>query len=275
MRIDSHQHFWIFDAERDTWITEEMAAIQRNFLPTDLGPVLKANGVDGVVAVQASQSHQETQFLVDLSTMYAMIKGVVGWVDLQSDNIQDYLENFKRFPIIKGFRHVVEAEDDPDFLIRPSFQQGLRQLTKFGYTYDLLIRPRHYESTLTCVQQNPDQRFVLDHMAKPSIRTKEFDTWAGFIERLSTFPNVHCKISGLVTEANWKEWTIDDFKRYINHTVQSFGKERVMFGTDWPVCLVAASYTDVMAIVQAGLVDFSEEDLAAFWGGNAVRFYNL
>lgn len=275
MRIDAHQHFWIFDAERDAWITDDMSAIRKNFLPTDLGPVLKSNGIDGVVAVQASQSHEETQFLVDLSTMYAMIKGVVGWVDLQSAEVEKHLTYFKQFPIIKGFRHVIEAEEDPDFLIRPAFLQGIRQLTAFGYTYDLLIRPRHYASTLVCVAQNPGQRFVLDHMAKPAIKAGEFDAWAAFMEKLASFPNVYCKISGLVTEADWNRWTVSDFKRYITHAVRCFGAERVMFGTDWPVCLVAASYADVMSIAGHGVSGFSQDEQDAFWGGNAVRFYNL
>ncbi|WP_437917660.1 amidohydrolase family protein [Sphingobacterium sp. LRF_L2] len=275
MRIDAHQHFWIFNAERDSWITDDMAAIQRDFMPTDLGPVLKSNNMDGVVAVQASQSHEETQFLVDLSSMYAMIKGVVGWVDLQSDQVREYLTNFKKYPIIKGFRHVIEGEDDPDFLIRPSFLNGIRALTAFDYTYDLLIRPRHYASTLACVAENSEQRFVLDHMAKPSIRTKEFDDWAVFIEALSKFPNVYCKVSGLVTEADWASWTLEDFKPYIEHVTACFGKDRVMFGTDWPVCLVAAPYDDVQRIAAHALEGFSEDELRAFWGGNAVRFYNL
>ncbi|RZF62058.1 amidohydrolase family protein [Sphingobacterium corticibacterium] len=275
MRIDSHQHFWVFNAERDAWITDDMAAIRRNFLPTDLAAVLKSNGIDGTIAVQASQSHEETQFLVDLSTMYAMIKGVVGWVDLQSDEVEKYVAHFSQYPIIKGFRHVVEAEEDPDFLIRPAFLRGIKALTARQYTYDLLIRPRHYDSTLVCVKQNPEQRFVLDHMAKPTIRTREFDEWATFIEKLATFPNVYCKVSGLVTEADWKNWTVDDFKPYIQHVIACFGKQRIMFGTDWPVCLVAATYEDVMKIAGTALTGFSDEDLTAFWGRNAARFYGV
>lgn len=275
MRIDSHQHFWIFDAMRDAWITEDMVAIRQNFLPTDLGGVLKSNGIDGTIAVQASQSNEETQFLVDLSSMYAMIKGVVGWVDLQSAEIEQHLQHFSQYPIIKGFRHVIEGEEDPDFLVRPVFLQGINALTRFRYTYDLLIRPRHYSSTLACVAENPEQRFVLDHAAKPSVRTKEFDEWAGFIASLAKFPNVYCKVSGLVTEADWTNWTVDDFKPYIQHVAKCFGKDRIMFGTDWPVCLVSASYEDVMNIAEEVLADFSEQEKDAFWGGNAARFYNI
>lgn len=275
MRIDSHQHFWIFNASRDAWITDEMAAIRQNFLPTDLASVLKSNGIDGTIAVQASQTHEETQFLVDLSSMYAMIKGIVGWVDLQSAEIDQHLQHFGQYPIIKGFRHVIEAEEDPDFLTRPAFLKGIRALTKYNYTYDLLIRPRHYSSTLACVAENPTQRFVLDHMAKPSIREKAFDEWAAFIEKLAVFPNVFCKVSGLVTEADWANWKVDDFKRYIQHVIACFGKERIMFGTDWPVCLVAATYEDVMTIAKSALIGFNDEEQRAFWGGNAARFYNI
>lgn len=275
MRIDSHQHFWIFNADRDAWITDDMEAIRKNFLPIDLAAVLKSNGIDGTIAVQASQSHEETQFLVDLSTMYAMIKGVVGWVDLQSEDVEKHLENFSQHDIIKGFRHVIEAEEDPDFLIRPAFLRGIKALTARQYTYDLLIRPRHYDSTLTCVEQNPEQPFVLDHMAKPAIRTREFDEWAAFIEKLAAYPNVSCKVSGLVTEADWKHWAVEDFKPYIQHVISSFGKHRIMFGTDWPVCLVAATYEQVMKIVETAIEGFSEEEREAFWGGNAARFYGI
>lgn len=275
MRIDAHQHFWIYNRERDAWITDDMQAIQRNFLPVDLSPLLKENLIDGAVAVQATQSLEETQFLVDLASMYALIKAVVGWVDLQADDIVEQLEKLSQFPIIKGFRHVVQGEEDPDFLMRPAFQRGIAALDKHQFTYDLLIHPRHYASTLACVKQFPAQRFVLDHMAKPNIRAKEFDEWAAFIQALAAYPNVYCKVSGLVTEADWLNWKIDDFQPYIQHVVTCFGKDRVMFGTDWPVCLVAASYADVMGVAAHSLTDFTEAERAAFWGGNAQQFYNF
>src|SRR5690606_15718047 len=272
MRIDAHQHFWLYDPVRDAWIDEDMLAIRRHFMPTDLAPLLKANDIDGVVAVQADQSHQETQFLLDLSTMYAMIKGIVGWVDLQSDEIEKYLEHFNQYPAIKGFRHIVEAEPDPDFLVRPAFLNGIKQLTKYDYTYDLLIRPRHYASTLACVEANPHQKFVLDHMAKPDIKTGAFEEWASFMEKLASFANLWCKLSGLATEADWKNWKLADFARYVSHAVACFGKDRMMFGSDWPVCLLAASYEESIRIVEHQVSDFSREEQEALWGGNAVRF---
>lgn len=275
MRIDAHQHFWLFDPVKDSWITEEMAVIRRNFLPNDIGQILKDNNFDGVVAVQADQSHQETDFLVELSGVYKLIKAVVGWVDLRSEAIDEHLAHFKRSPIIKGFRHIVEGEVDPDFLHRDEFLRGIAALTKHQYTYDLLIRPRHYASTLKCVSVNPEQAFMLDHIAKPPIKTQEFDEWAAFIHDLAQYKNVHCKISGLATEADWKHWTLDHFTQYIAHVISCFGKDRVLFGSDWPVCLLAGSYEDSIRIVEDKLNDFTEAELKGFWGDNAVQFYSI
>ncbi|MGO3807198.1 MAG: amidohydrolase family protein [Sphingobacterium sp.] len=275
MRIDAHQHFWLYDKERDRWITDEMAAIQRNFMPTDLAPLLRASNIDGVVAVQASQSLEETKFLIDLSTMYAMIKAVVGWVDLQADTIEEQLMQFQASSIVKGFRHVIEGEEDPDFLMRPAFLNGIKTLTKYNYTFDLLIRPRHFQSTLSCVSANPNQRFVLDHIAKPNFRDKEFEQWSIFIESLAKYPNVFCKVSGLVTEANWNSWTFTDFVHSVQHVVTCFGKDRLMFGSDWPVCELAAEYSEVIKIAQTAIGDLSALEEDAFWSATAKKFYSF
>ena len=275
MRIDSHQHFWIYDAVKDAWINEEMSSIRRNFLPNDIAGTLRTHGIAGVVAVQADQSAQETQFLLDLASMYALIKGIVGWVDLQSTTLEEQLQAYRKQPKIKGFRHIVEAESDADFLMRPAVQQGMRLLTQYGYSYDLLIRPRHYASTLACVAAHPEQRFNLNHIAKPAIKSKAYAEWAEFIAQLSAYPNVYCKLSGLATEADWHQWKLDDFADYVLHVIACFGKKRIMFGSDWPVCLVAASYAESMQIVADKLGGFSAEEMDDFWGGNAVRFYNL
>lgn len=275
MRIDSHQHFWKYNPVRDSWITDEMAAIKRDFTPLDIQFVLERNGFGGTVAVQASESDEETNYLVRLSKEYPFIKGVVGWVDLQAADIEHRLESYKDVKVLKGFRHVVEGEEDPDFLIRPAILNGLKALAKFGYTYDLLIRPRHYQATLTCVSQNPELQFVLDHIAKPPIKSREFDEWATFIDALSVFPNVACKVSGLATEADWTGWKLDDFKQYLTHIFARFGTERIMYGSDWPVCLLAASYEESIAIVEDKLDQFTEIERNAFWAGNAIRVYNL
>lgn len=275
MRIDTHQHFWQFDPVRDSWITDEMKAIQRDFTPLDIQFVLERNGFSGTVAVQASQSDEETNYLVQLSKDYPFIKGVVGWIDLQAENISEQLENYRAVQVLKGFRHVVEGEADPDFLIRPAVLNGLKALADYGYTYDLLIRPRHYKATLQCVDQNPNLQFVLDHIAKPPIKTREFDEWAAFIDALAAYPNVVCKVSGLATEADWAGWKLDDFKQYLDHIFTCFGKQRIMYGSDWPVCLLAASYEESIAIVEDKLGDFTAAEKKAFWAENAIRIYNL
>ena len=275
MKIDAHQHFWLYDPVKDAWISEEMQAIRRNFLPNDIGQTLKDNGFDGCVAVQADQSPQETAFLLELAQVYALIKGIVGWVDLLASDIDEQLAAYEQHPKVKGFRHIVEGEGNPDFLHQDEFLRGMEALTKHSYTYDLLIRPRHYASTLKCVAANPQQAFMLDHIAKPPIKTQEFTEWADFIGELANNPNVHCKISGLATEADWKHWKLDDFSIYIEHVIQCFGKERVLFGSDWPVCLLAGTYEDSIRIVEDKLADFSQEELNGFWGDNAVKFYGL
>ncbi|WP_159731722.1 amidohydrolase [Sphingobacterium sp. 18053] len=275
MRIDTHQHFWKFDPIRDSWITEEMQVIRRDFSPLDIQFVLERNGFGGSVAVQADQSKEETAYLVQLANDYPFIKGVVGWIDLQAADIRQQLDGYQSDTVIKGFRHIVEGEVDPDFLIRPAVLNGLKALADYGYTYDLLIRPRHYAATLDCVQQNPNLQFVLDHIAKPPIKSKAFDEWAAFIDALSAFPNVVCKVSGLATEADWEGWKLDDFKQYLEHIFARFGKERIMYGSDWPVCLLAASYEESIAIVEDKLGQFTAAEKNAFWAENAIRVYNL
>ncbi|MGJ1439535.1 amidohydrolase family protein [Sphingobacterium siyangense] len=275
MRIDTHQHFWKFDPIRDSWITEEMQVIKRDFSPLDIQFVLERNGFGGSVAVQADQSKEETAYLVQLANDYPFIKGVVGWIDLQAADIRQQLDSYQSDTVIKGFRHIVEGEADPDFLIRPAILNGLKALADYGYTYDLLIRPRHYAATLDCVQQNPNLQFVLDHIAKPPIKSKAFDEWATFIDALSAFPNVVCKVSGLATEADWEGWKLDDFKQYLEHIFARFGKERIMYGSDWPVCLLAASYEESIAIVEDKLGQFTAAEKNAFWAENAIRVYNL
>ncbi|WP_333626980.1 amidohydrolase family protein [Sphingobacterium siyangense] len=275
MRIDTHQHFWKFDPIRDSWITEEMQVIRRDFSPLDIQFVLERNGFGGSVAVQADQSKEETAYLVQLANDYPFIKGVVGWIDLQAADIRQQLDAYQSDKVIKGFRHIVEGEADPDFLIRPAVLNGLKALADYGYTYDLLIRPRHYAATLDCVQQNPNLQFVLDHIAKPPIKSKAFDEWAAFIDALAALPNVVCKVSGLATEADWEGWKLDDFKQYLEHIFARFGKERIMYGSDWPVCLLAASYEESIAIVEDKLGQFTAAEKNAFWAENAIRVYNL
>jgi L-fuconolactonase len=275
MRIDTHQHFWQYNPTRDLWITDDMAVLQRDYLPQDLQPILEKSNFDGCIAVQADQSPAETQFLVQQAKDFPFIKGVVGWVDLRAESIHEQLEQYKTEPLIKGFRHIVEGEENPDFLIQDTFLAGIEALTKCDFTYDLLISPRHFASAIACVRANPNQTFILDHIAKPQIKSRAFDEWALFIAELAGFSNVNCKISGLATEADWKNWTNDDFTLYVAHVIDSFGKDRIMYGSDWPVCLLAATYEESIAIVESKLGAFTDAEKEAFWALNAFKIYNL
>lgn len=276
MRIDSHQHFWIYDKQRDAWINEDMQpVIGKDFLPNDISSLLKQSKIDGTVAVQASESEEETKFLVELSRVYALIKGVVGWIDLHDENLDSRLDYWSKEPVVKGFRHVIEGEPAGDYLMQETFQRGLTKLSEKGYTYDLLIRPRHFQSTLECVVNQPNLTFILDHMAKPNIAENQYDSWASFIKELAKFPNVHCKLSGIVTEAKWNNWQVEDLKPYVDFTLESFGAERVLYGSDWPVCTLSSSYEQWVNAVESLIGELSESEQKMIWGGNAIRVYNL
>lgn len=274
-RIDSHQHFWKFDPVRDAWIDDSMAVIQRDFLPADIQPLLSENGITGCVAVQADQSEAENKFLLNLSNQHDYIKGVVGWIDLQSGNIQEQLSMYSQFKKMKGFRHILQGEKQRDFMLRPAFKHGIAALHPFGFTYDILIFPDQLEYSKTFINAFPYQPFVIDHIAKPYIRDKKIDDWKKDITALAQFTNVSCKVSGMVTEANWKNWKKEDFKPYLDVVVEAFGMKRLMFGSDWPVCLVAASYAEVVKLVREYFSSFSKDEQDDVFGGNAMRFYNL
>lgn len=277
MTIDSHQHFWIYDAVRDAWINDQMTRIRQNFLPEDLYPILQANGVDGCVAVQADQSEAETLFLLALAEKYSVfVKGVVGWVDLRADDLYEKLEYYSQYELLKGFRHVAQTEPD-DFLARPEVIRGIRQLTAFDFTYDILIYPTQLKAALHLVRELPQVNFVVDHLAKPYIKDQKINTWSNYMRQLAAQPHVCCKVSGMVTEADWQHWTKKDFYPYLDVLFESFGPDRLMFGSDWPVCLVAAEYEQVIGLVRDYMtnVGFSAIDQAKVFGGNATRFYRL
>ncbi len=275
LRIDAHQHFWKFDPVRDSWINEEMRAIQRDFLPADLEPVLKQNGMDGSVVVQSDQSVAENEFHLQHATSNDFIKGIVGWVDLRANDIEEQLQELSRHKKLKGFRHVLQAEPDPAFMLQPNFIRGISHLRKHGFTYDILIYPKHLSYAKQLVAALPDQPFVIDHMAKPLIKDQMIEDWKKDMAVIARHENVSCKISGMVTEADWKNWKKEDFRPYLDVTFEVFGSKRILFGSDWPVCLVAASYERMMEIVQNYISEFTEQEQADFWGGNAVSFYNL
>jgi L-fuconolactonase len=275
LRIDSHQHFWKFNPRRDAWINDDMRVIQRDFLPNDLAPILESNAIDGCVSVQADQSETETFFLLDQASRHNFIKGVVGWVDLCAANLDERFQALASQNKLKGFRHIVQAEPYDDFMLRSNFQRGIAMLKKYGFTYDILIYPKQLGAALTLVQQFPDQPFVIDHMAKPSIHESRFDNWQKQLSAFKPCDHVYCKLSGMVTEAKWNAWKPDDFLPYLDTVLETFGPNRLMYGSDWPVCLVAASYGEQLDIVQRYIARLSAAEQAAIMGGNAIQFYNL
>jgi L-fucono-1,5-lactonase len=274
MRIDAHQHFWRYDPRRDGWITDEMRSLRRDFLPADLERPLADHSIDGSVAVQADQSEQETAFLLDLARRYPFIKGVVGWVDLRSPRLDQTLEALAADARFRGVRHLAQAEPD-DFLARDEVIRGIGRLTRFGLSYDILIVARQLSAVLTMTARLPNQPFVLDHLAKPSIKNRVLEPWATAVRELARRPNVWCKLSGLVTEADWTDWRQDQLRPYLDVALDAFGPDRVMFGSDWPVCLVAAPYERVLGVVVEYAASLSAAEREALFGGNAVRFYGL
>jgi len=274
-RIDAHQHFWRFDPVRDSWITPDMAAIQRDFLPTDLQPILQQHRLDGCVVVQSDQSEAENEFQLDNAAAHDFIKGVVGWVDLQAENVAERLDYYRQFDKLKGFRHVLQGEADRALMLRPAFQHGIGELGQRGFTYDLLILPDQLGYAAELAVAFPHQPFVVDHIAKPPIRAQEIDAWMRGIRALAAHENVCCKVSGMVTEADWQHWEPEDFRPYLDVVFAAFGPRRVLYGSDWPVCNVAGGYARAIGILEDYLRPFSAAEQAQFWGDNAVRFYGL
>lgn len=274
MRIDSHQHFWQFDPIRDAWIDSSMQKIARDFLPKDLKPLLEQNQIDGCVAVQADQSEVETQFLLDLAAQNPFIKGVVGWVDLRTDDLSERLEFFSKNSSFKGVRHILQAEKE-GFFLQDSFLRGIRQLKDFNLTYDILIFSHQLEEAIVLVEKNPEQPFVLDHLAKPLIKDQKIEDWASHIKELAKHKNVYCKLSGLVTETDWNHWQAQDFERYLSVALEAFGPDRLMFGSDWPVCLLAGSYQHVIQIIELYIKQLKPIDQNKIMGENARNFYKL
>jgi L-fuconolactonase len=275
MKIDSHQHLWRYDAARDAWITESMAVLRRDFLPDHLAAELNANAIDASIAVQADQSENETMFLLDLAEKNKHIAGVVGWVDLLSPRLAERLEYFSHFSKLRGFRHIAQGEPDDRFLARENFVKGVAQLRAFDFTYDILIYPKQLPAAIDLAARLPEQRFVVDHVAKPEINSGKTAPWAAQVRELAQNKNVFCKLSGLVTEADWKHWKPDDFKPYLDVVFDAFGVERLMFGSDWPVCLLAATYGQVKQLIENYVTCYSEADKDKIFGGNAARFYGL
>ena len=275
MRIDAHQHFWVYNEERDSWITDEMSVIQKNFLPEDLKLLLAPNRIDGTVIVQSDQSKEENIFQLANALKHDFIKGVVGWIDLEADDLGEQLEYYQEFKKLKGFRHVLQGEKQRDFMLRPKFMRGIGKLKALGYTYDILIYPDQLDHTLEFVRAFPDQPFIIDHLAKPYIKDGKIDDWKKAMAQIASLENVCCKVSGMVTEAHWKKWNYDEFLPYLDAVADAFGPQRLLFGSDWPVCLVAASYEQVTGLVERYFSTFSNDEQDLIFGKNAITFYNL
>lgn len=273
-RLDAHQHFWRYDPVRDAWITPDMEVIRRDFLPADLAPELRANAMDGCVAVQADQSEDETRFLLELAHTDDFIRGVVGWVDLRSPELDASLERFSGDPRFRGVRHIAQAEAD-DFLARDDVVRGVAQLADFGLTFDVLVYERQLPAAITLAESLPEQAMVLDHLGKPRIRGGALEPWATHLRELARHPNVCCKVSGMVTEADWAHWRPDDLRPYLDVAFEAFGPDRLMFGSDWPVCLVAGGYARVLEVVEMYAGALSPDERSALFGGNAARFYGV
>ncbi len=273
-KIDSHQHFWHYDATKHSWIDDSMSIIRKDFLPANLLPVLQQSNVAGCVAVQADETEAETDFLVSLANENACIKGVVGWVGLTAKNVPERLAYYKQFSNIKGFRYILQGLD-PSFMLQPDFINGIATLQEFGFTYDLLIFPKHLPAAIQLVKKFPQQKFVIDHIAKPYIKAGLIDDWQRDIKAIAQHDNVWCKISGMATEADHQLWQPVQLAPYIDTVVQAFGTKRIMYGSDWPVCLVAGTYQKIIKVVENYFTDFSITEQNDFFGNNATAFYQL
>jgi len=275
MIIDAHQHFWQYDPRRHSWITDSMSVLKRDFLPADFADELRQNRVDGTIAVQAETSLGETEFLLQLAGNSDKIFGVVGWIDLTSPAIAAQLQSFKGRQKLCGFRHIVQDEPDDRYLLREDVMRGIAAIGNAGFTYDVLVFPRQLPAAIELVSRFPNQRFVLDHCAKPFIKTRQFEPWATHIRELAKFPHVCCKLSGLITEADWHSWQAADLRPYLDLVVEAFTPSRLMFGSDWPVCLLAGEYRTVKNSIEVYAQQFSQNDRDLIFGGVAAKFYGL
>jgi len=273
--IDAHHHLWRYAKEEYGWIDDEMKALRRDFLPRDLYAEMAAAGVDGTVVVQARQTLEETRWLLDLAEESEAIRGVVGWAPIAGEEFPGCMEEFDGRAKLKGLRHVIQGEVDENYILREDFNSGIRTMLGSGLVYDILIYERHLPQTIEFVDEHPDQVFVLDHIAKPPIVGGVLQPWADKMRELGKRGNVSCKVSGMVTEAKWSEWTPETLKPYLDVAVEAFGPERLMAGSDWPVCLVASGYAQWFGVLSDYFKGFSDAERARVFGGTAIQVYGL
>ena len=275
MITDSHQHFWQVGRFDYPWMTSDLGVLYRDYLPDELAPILNKNGVSKTVLVQASNSVAESRWLLSLADAHSFIAGVVGWVDLMSPEIDAQLDELTAYPTFKGVRHLVESEPHDDWLVQPAVLSGLRRLSIHGLSYDLLVHTRHLKYVPQVAESCPELALVIDHLAKPPIAKNEIKQWSEEFKPLASFANIYCKLSGLVTEANWTSWQTDDLRPFVDVALESFGADRLMFGSDYPVCLLAASYDRVLESFQQILKDLSGPDREKIFSTNATKFYRV
>jgi len=275
MKLDAHQHFWQYDPVRYAWLTNDLATLRRDYTPADLQPLLAAQGLEGCVLVESEPSEAATERLLHEAAQHDFIKGVVGWVDLQAADIAERLGYYQQFSKLKGFRHYLQSEPDRALLRQPAFRRGIAALGASGFAFDLLILPDQLGYAGELAAAFPHQRFVLDHLAKPNIREQQFADWAAALRALAAHQNVWCKVSGLVTEADWHQWQPPDFRPYLDTAFEAFGPGRTMFGSDWPMCEVAGGYAAVVSLVRQYVAALSAPEQALFWGDTATTFYQL
>jgi len=275
MKIDAHHHFWSFDPTQYDWIDESMGVLRRNFLPADLEQEIETAGIDGVVSVHARQTLEETRWLLDLAEEHASIKGVVGWVPLAEPDVHEQLDSLARQPALKGVRHAVQDEPDDTFMLGDAFNAGVDALAKHGLVYDILIYERQLPQAIQFVDRHPQQAFVLDHFGKPQVKDAVVEPWREHIRQLAERENVACKVSGLTTEADWQSWTESQLSVYLETVLEAFGPRRLMFGSDWPVCLLATTYASWYELVQRQFAGLSADEQSRIFGQTAVDVYNL
>jgi L-fuconolactonase len=277
MKIDSHQHFWNYTAHADdyVWMSDEYGALRRDFLPDDLAPILTEIGFHGTVAVQAREMVVETDFLLNLADRTPWMLGVVGWIDLCAADAEPLIERYAAHPMLKGLRLLIHDRPDPEFAVSPEHVRGIGLLERHDLTYDLLLKPPHLRPATRLVDQFPNQKFVVDHIAKPDIPSGELSPWAEDLRELARRPNVFCKVSGMVTTADWATWTPGHLAPYLDVVLEAFGPSRLMIGSDWPVCTCAASYQRTLLTTIDWAKSLSADEQAEFLGGSCARFYGL
>jgi L-fuconolactonase len=274
-RVDAHQHFWEYSPDEYGWIDSTMSAIRRNFLPTHLAAEIAKAGIAASVAVQARQTIAETEWLLKLAEEHSFIAGVVGWAPLSSPDFPALLERLSAYPKLRGLRHVLQDEPDDTYMLGGAFHRGISLLKEKNLIYDILIYERHLPIAVQFVDCHPNQKFVIDHLAKPKIRAAELSPWRENIREIARRPNVCCKLSGLTTEATWDGWTADDLRPYVEIALEAFGPQRILAGSDWPVCTLATTYQHWWETLEALLSSLSDSEQNAIFGGNAIDTYNL